>query len=122
MSAAAPPACGTEAIDAARSSLDGERCSIPAHEILGCSGLAGGFRCGTPSAESELRMPAGRRPMSDRDDFVAQVDGRDGQIVALRHRDLLEPAEIAERLEMKPNAVYQALHRALARLEELDHA
>ena len=37
---------------------------------------------------------------------VAQVDGKDGQIVALRHRDLLEPAEIAERLEMKPNAVY----------------
>ncbi len=53
---------------------------------------------------------------------VAQVDGKDGQIVALRYRDLLEPAEIAERLEMQPNAVYQAIHRALGKLGELEHA
>lgn len=50
---------------------------------------------------------------------VAQVDGKDGQIVAMRYRDLLEPAEIAERLEMDRNAVYQALHRALAKMGEL---
>lgn len=53
---------------------------------------------------------------------VGQVDGKDGQVVALRYRDLLEPAEIAERLEMKANAVYQSLHRALAKLGELEHA
>lgn len=53
---------------------------------------------------------------------VAQVDGKDGQIVALRYRDLLEPGEIAERLGMNPNAVYQALHRAHARLAELHDA
>ena len=53
---------------------------------------------------------------------VAQVDGKDGQVVALRYRDLLEPAEIAERLQMNPNAVYQAIHRALDKLKALEYA
>lgn len=53
---------------------------------------------------------------------VSQVDGKDGEVVALRYRDLLEPAEIAARLEMKPNAVHQAIHRALGKLRELEHA
>jgi RNA polymerase sigma factor (sigma-70 family) len=53
---------------------------------------------------------------------VAQVDGKDGLVLALRYRDLLEPAEIAEQLEMKPNAVYQAIHRGLARLAEVADA
>ncbi len=53
---------------------------------------------------------------------VAQVDGKDGQVCRLRYRDLLEPAEIAERLGMLPNAVYQALHRCHAKLQELAHA
>lgn len=49
---------------------------------------------------------------------VSRVDGKDGQILELRYRNLLEPAEIAERLEMEPNAVYQAIHRALAKVRE----
>ncbi|MBA2461507.1 MAG: sigma-70 region 4 domain-containing protein [Actinobacteria bacterium] len=53
---------------------------------------------------------------------AASRGGKDGQVVALRYRDLLEPAEIAERMEVQPNAVYQAIHRALAKLGELDHA
>jgi RNA polymerase sigma factor (sigma-70 family) len=53
---------------------------------------------------------------------VSQVDGNDGRVLELRYRDLLEPAEIAERLEMQPNAVYQAIHRALAKVRELDLA
>ena len=54
--------------------------------------------------------------------MVAQVDGKDGQVVALRYRDLLEPAEIAERLEMDRNAVYQAIHRALEKIKALKYA
>lgn len=53
---------------------------------------------------------------------ISQVDGKDGQIVAMRYRDLLDPAEIAERLEMQPNAVYQAIHRGVAKLQELEYA
>jgi DNA-directed RNA polymerase specialized sigma24 family protein len=53
---------------------------------------------------------------------VAQVDGKDGQIIAMRYRDLLEPAEIAERLEMEPNAVHQAIYRGLGKIRELLHA
>ena len=53
---------------------------------------------------------------------VAQVDGKDGQVFGLRYRDLLEPAEIAARLGMQPNAVYQALHRALGKAQGLEHA
>ena len=52
---------------------------------------------------------------------VSQVDGKDGQIFTMRYRDLLEPAEIAKRLKMLPNAVYQALSRGTAKLRELAH-
>jgi len=50
---------------------------------------------------------------------VGQLDGKDGQIFGLRYRDHLEPAEIAARLAMQPNAVHQALHRGLTKLREL---
>ncbi len=53
---------------------------------------------------------------------VSQVEGNDGRVLELRYRDLLEPAQIAQRLGMRPNAVYQAIHRALARLRELEYA
>ena len=53
---------------------------------------------------------------------VSQVPGKDGQVIALRYRDEREPAEIAERLGIKPNAVYQAIHRGLERLRMIEHA
>ena len=36
----------------------------------------------------------------------------------LRYRLGLEPAEIADRLGIQPNAVYQALHNGHAKLKE----
>lgn len=53
---------------------------------------------------------------------VEQVDHKDGQILALRYRDLLETKEIAERLDMDRNAVDQALHRAIEKLRKLELA
>ena len=48
--------------------------------------------------------------------FVATLPSGDGEVGALYYLEALEPAEIAERLDKKPNAVYQAISRNRARL------
>jgi RNA polymerase sigma factor (sigma-70 family) len=50
--------------------------------------------------------------------FVATLPQGDGEVGALYYLEGLEPAEIAERLDKKPNAVYQAISRNKARLRE----
>jgi RNA polymerase sigma factor (sigma-70 family) len=50
--------------------------------------------------------------------FVATLPSGDGEVGALYYLEALEPAEIAERLDKKPNAVYQAISRNKARLRE----
>jgi RNA polymerase sigma factor (sigma-70 family) len=50
--------------------------------------------------------------------YVATLPSGDGEVARLLYLDGLEPAEIAERLEKKPNAVYQAISRNKARLRE----
>ena len=50
--------------------------------------------------------------------FVATLSPGDGEIAALSYLDGLEPAEIAARLDKKPNAVYQAISRNKAKLRE----
>ena len=50
--------------------------------------------------------------------FVATLPSGDGEVARLLYLEGLEPAEIAERLEKKPNAVYQAISRNKARLRE----
>lgn len=102
---------------------------VVVHQVIGwtVADHFGGRRTDVP-------LPDGWEPSSDDDPaeqivsrgwvewVVAQVDGKDGQVVALRYRDLLEPAEIAERLQMNPNAVYQAIHRALDKIKALEYA
>jgi len=50
---------------------------------------------------------------------VARLDARDRELIALRYGADLKAKDIARLLEMKPNAVEVALHRAVARLREL---
>ncbi len=50
--------------------------------------------------------------------FVATLPPGDGEVGALYYLEGLEPGEIAERLDKKPNAVYQAISRNKARLRE----
>lgn len=50
--------------------------------------------------------------------FVATLPPGDGEVAALLYLEGLEPAEIAERLGKKPNALYQAISRNRARLRE----
>ena len=50
--------------------------------------------------------------------FVATLPSGDGEVGALYYLEALEPAEIAERLDKKPNAVYQAISRNKGRLRE----
>jgi DNA-directed RNA polymerase specialized sigma24 family protein len=50
--------------------------------------------------------------------FVETLSPGDGEVARLLYLDGLEPAEIAERLDKKPNAVYQAISRNKARLRE----
>ena len=50
--------------------------------------------------------------------FVATLPPGDGEVGALYYLEALEPAEIAERLDKKPNAVYQAISRNKAKLRE----
>lgn len=102
---------------------------VVVHQVIGwtVADHFGGRRTDVP-------LPDGWEPSSDDDPaeqivsrgwvewVVAQVDGKDGEVVALRYRDLLEPAEIAERLQMNPNAVYQAIHRALDKIKALEYA
>jgi RNA polymerase sigma factor (sigma-70 family) len=50
--------------------------------------------------------------------FVATLPPGDGEVGGLYYLEGLEPAEIAERLDKKPNAVYQAISRNKAKLRE----
>ena len=50
--------------------------------------------------------------------FVATLPPGDGEVARLYYLDGLEPGEIAERLDKKPNAVYQAISRNKSRLRE----
>ena len=50
--------------------------------------------------------------------LFADLPERQRQVAELRYLEGLEPAEIAERLRIEPNAVYQALHNAHAKLKE----
>ena len=50
--------------------------------------------------------------------FVATLRPGDGAIAELYYLDGLEPGEIAERVDKKPNAVYQAISRNKKRLQE----
>ena len=50
--------------------------------------------------------------------FVATLPPGDGEVAALTLLDGLEPGEIATRLDKKPNAVYQAIHRNAKKLRE----
>ena len=50
--------------------------------------------------------------------FVATLPSGDGEVGAMYYLEALEPGEIAERLDKKPNAVYQAVSRNKARLRE----
>jgi len=50
--------------------------------------------------------------------FVATLPPGDGAVARLSYLEGLEPGEIAERLEKKPNAVYQAISRNKAKLRE----
>ena len=50
--------------------------------------------------------------------FVATLPPGDGEIGALHYMEALEPGEIAQRLDKKPNAVYQAISRNKGRLRE----
>jgi RNA polymerase sigma factor (sigma-70 family) len=50
--------------------------------------------------------------------FVATLPPGDGEVARLSYLEGLEPGEVAERLEKKPNAVYQAIHRNAKKLRE----
>jgi len=50
--------------------------------------------------------------------FVATLPPGDGEVAALSYLEGLEPGEIAERLEKRPNAVYQAISRNKQKLRE----
>lgn len=50
--------------------------------------------------------------------FVATLSPGDGEVARLLYLEGLEPAEIAERLEKQPNAVYQAISRNKTKLRE----
>ena len=50
--------------------------------------------------------------------FVETLPAADGEVAALYYLEALEPGEIAERLEKKPNAVHQAISRKKRKLQE----
>jgi len=99
---------------------------VVVHQVIGWT-IADYF-AGRPT---DVPLPEGWEPVASDDPaadvvsrgwvewVVGQLDGSDGRIFGMRYRDLLEPAEIAARLGMQPNAVHQALHRGLAKLREL---
>ena len=62
------------------------------------------------AAEVALRL--------DLETFVATLPPGDGEVAKLWLLDMLEPDEIAVRLDKKPNAVYQARSRIAKRLRE----
>ena len=50
--------------------------------------------------------------------FVATLPPGDGAVAGLYYLEGLDPGEIAERLDKKPNAVYQAISRNKLKLQE----
>ena len=50
--------------------------------------------------------------------WIADLPGRDREVLDLLYREGLSPAQIAERLEMTTNAVHQATHRGHRRVAE----
>ena len=51
-------------------------------------------------------------------ELFARVPGRTGDVLELTYLEGLEPDEVAERLEMERNAVYQALHRGHRKIRD----
>lgn len=76
--------------------------------------------------ESEYLEPDGAAPDEAEavvvdltlEQFVDTLPAGDGAVASLYYLEGLEPGEIAERLERKPNAVYQAISRSKAKLRE----
>jgi RNA polymerase sigma-70 factor, ECF subfamily len=56
---------------------------------------------------------------TDLEALFADLPDRQREVATLRYLHGLEPAQIAEKLGIEPNAVYQALHNAHKRLREL---
>jgi RNA polymerase sigma factor (sigma-70 family) len=54
----------------------------------------------------------------DLEALFADLPPRQRQVLDLRYRLGLTPAEIADQLEIEPNAVYQALHNGHAKLKD----
>ena len=50
--------------------------------------------------------------------FVATLPPGDGEVARLLYLEGLDPGEIAERLDKKPNAIYQAISRNKQKLQE----
>jgi len=50
--------------------------------------------------------------------WLADLPPRDREVLDLLHREGLSPAQVAERLGMKPNAVHQATYRGHRRVAE----
>ena len=69
------------------------------------------------AASGDLEQDAVRR--LELAQAVARLDPRAQELVALRYGADLTAAQIARLLDMRPNTVEVALHRALARLREL---
>ena len=82
-----------------------------------------------PGAKSDFELPEDWSPEApdayaeweERFDLAAlfgDLPERQRQVAELRYLERLEPAEIAERLQIEPNAVHQALHNAHANLRK----
>ena len=54
----------------------------------------------------------------DLEELFARVPGRTREVLELTYLDGLEPDEVAERLGMERNAVYQALHRGHRKIRD----
>ena len=102
---------------------------VVVHQVVGWT-IADHF-AGRPT---DVPLPEGWEPADPADPMaevvargwvewvVAQVDGKDGRVLEMRYRDLLEPKQIAAELAMDRNAVDQALYRALRKIRELELA
>ena len=77
-------------------------------------------RTRTSSSSSTARAPTSPTIVIDvtLEQFVATLPTGDGEVARLTYLEGLEPAEIAERLDKEPNAVYQAIHRNKKKLRE----
>ena len=110
-----------------RSSYDPRRGSPPGWLIgIAANCVSDHLRAGPARIDADVEQVAGEeadfapRVESGLDlhDAVARLDERDRELIALRYGADLKAKDIARLLEMKPNAVEVALHRAIARLRE----